>query len=59
MIFEELVKFIKDRKKLTKKYRSIPEDLDTVKQVLKFIPEDRLPLSYRIMTIPFEYQATI
>ena len=48
MDFEELKEFGKDQKKLVKKYRSIPEDLETVKQVLAIMPDERPPFSYRI-----------
>ncbi len=48
MDFEELKEFEKDKKKLIKKYKSIPEDLKTVKQVLEILPDERPPFSYRI-----------
>ncbi len=48
MDFEELKEFRKDKKKLIKKYKSIPEDLETVKQVLEILPDERPPFSYRI-----------
>lgn len=48
MDFEELKEFGKDKKRLVKKYRSIPDDLDTVKQVLEVMPDERPPFSYRI-----------
>lgn len=48
MIFEELAAFKKDVKGLGKKYRSIPSDLEVVKQVLNVSAEERPPFSYRI-----------
>jgi len=48
MTFEELDPCKKDLKKLLKKYRSLPEDLDTIRKVLKVEPGERPPFSYRI-----------
>jgi mRNA-degrading endonuclease RelE of RelBE toxin-antitoxin system len=48
MIFEELSEFQKDIKDLIKKYRTLNDDLDVVKQVLAVSPEARSPFSYRI-----------
>ena len=48
MIFLELDEYKKDLKSLTKKYRSLPEDLDVVKQVLFVIPNERPPFSFEI-----------
>jgi len=54
MDFEELKEFGKDKKKLVKKYRSIPDDLETVKQVLEVMPDERPPFSYRINNLGIE-----
>lgn len=54
MDFEELREFGKDKKKLVKKYRSIPEDLETVKQVLEVMPDERPPFSFRINNLGIE-----
>ena len=54
MVFEELKEFQKDKKKLVKKYRSIPDDLETVKQVLEVIPNERSPFSFRINNLGIE-----
>lgn len=54
MDFEELKEFEKGKKKLTKKYRSIPDDLKTVKQVLEILPDERPPFSYRINNLGIE-----
>ncbi|MCK5029409.1 MAG: hypothetical protein KAR57_07240 [Bacteroidales bacterium] len=48
MIFEELKEFIKDLNKLSKKHRSISEDIEVVKKVLAILPDERPPFSYRI-----------
>jgi len=54
MDFEELKEFGKDKKKLAKKYRSIPDDLETVKQVLEVMPDERSPFSFRIKNLGIE-----
>jgi mRNA-degrading endonuclease RelE of RelBE toxin-antitoxin system len=48
MIFEELTEFRKDIKKLSKKYKTIPEDIEIVKKVLTVYPDERPPFSYRL-----------
>ena len=48
MIFLELEEYKKDLKSLTKKYRSLPEDLEVVKQVLIVVPTERPPFSFEI-----------
>ncbi len=48
MKFEELKEFRKDIKKISKKHRSISEDVEVVKKVLAVIPGERPPFSYRI-----------
>ncbi len=48
MTFEELTEFKKDLKNLLKKYRTLKDDLDVVKQVLATVPEARPPFSFRI-----------
>lgn len=54
MIFEELPEFHKDLKPLLKKYRTINEDLDVVKQVLTALPDERPPFSFRIDNLGIE-----
>ncbi len=54
MVFEQLREFEKDVKQLSKKYRSISEDLETVKQVLEVLPDARPPFSYRIDNLGIE-----
>ena len=48
MKFDELAEFKMDFKTLSKKYRTLPEDLDVVKQVLEVTPQERPPFSFRI-----------
>ena len=48
MTFEELNEFKKDLKNLLKKYRTLNDDLDVVKQVLSASPDERPPFSFRI-----------
>ncbi|MCG8307579.1 MAG: hypothetical protein MI975_09330 [Cytophagales bacterium] len=48
MTFDELEEFKKDLKRLLKKYRSLEDDLETVKKVLKVEPKERPPFSFRI-----------
>ena len=48
MTFDELDEFRKDLKKLLKKFRSLNDDLETVKKVLKMAPKERPPFSFRI-----------
>jgi len=48
MIFEELDEFNKDLKKLIKKYRTLNQDLEVVKQILEILPQERPPFSFII-----------
>lgn len=48
MTFDELPEFQKDLKGLLKKYRTLNDDLDVVKQVLTAMPDERPPFSFRI-----------
>jgi hypothetical protein len=48
MSFEEIEDFKKDFKSLVKKYKTLDEDLDVVKQVLDIMPDARPPFSFRI-----------
>lgn len=54
MKFEELSEFQKDIKKLVKKYRSLNEDISTVKKVLRVKPNERPPFSYQIEGLGLE-----
>jgi mRNA-degrading endonuclease YafQ of YafQ-DinJ toxin-antitoxin module len=48
MKFDELAEFKKDLKSLLKKYRTLNDDLEIVRQVLEVIPDERPPFSFRI-----------
>lgn len=48
MIFLELDEFKKELKSLLKKYRSLTEDLEIVKQILLIFPNERPPFSFEI-----------
>ena len=48
MTFDKVNEFKKDLKNLLKKYRTLNEDLDVVKQVLSTSPDERPPFSFRI-----------
>jgi mRNA-degrading endonuclease RelE of RelBE toxin-antitoxin system len=48
MTFEELAEFKKDLKTLTKKYRTLNDDLGVVKRVLEVSPNEKPPFSFRI-----------
>jgi len=48
MKFTTLTEFDKDLKNLLKKYRSLDDDLDEVKTILKVKPNERPPFSFRI-----------
>ena len=54
MTFEELTEFQKDLKNLLKKYRTLNDDLDIVKQVLTTAPDARPPFSFRIDNLTLE-----
>jgi len=48
MIFELLKEFDRDSKSLIKKYKSLNDDLEVVRQILTFKPDERPPFSFRI-----------
>ena len=48
MVIEEIGPYLKDLKKLSKKYHTVSEDMDVVKKVLEYSPDARPPFSYRI-----------
>jgi mRNA-degrading endonuclease RelE of RelBE toxin-antitoxin system len=54
MKIEELEEYKKDLKKLSKKYRTLPEDIDVVKKVLFVNPKERPPFSFRIDNLEIE-----
>ncbi|HDO06355.1 MAG TPA: hypothetical protein ENG85_01595 [Bacteroidetes bacterium] len=54
MTFDELTEFKRDLKKLLKKYRTLNDDLDVVKKILEFSPDERPPFSFRIDNLDLE-----
>lgn len=48
MKFEFLKEFEKDVKKLWKKYRALPDDIEVMKKILVLIPDERPPFNFRI-----------
>jgi len=54
MTFDELIEFKKDLKNLLKKYRTLNDDLEVVKQVLTAAPNERPPFSFRIDNLGLE-----
>ena len=48
MEFEELSEFIKDLKALTKRFRTLPDDIEILKKVLEIEPDAIPPRSVRI-----------
>lgn len=54
MEFDTLIEFEKDLKQLLKRYRTLNDDLDDVKTILKVKPEERPPFSFRIDNLGLE-----
>lgn len=54
MIFEEIEPYKKDFKNLSKKYHTLPDDLELVKKVLEYSPDARPPFSFRIDNLGIE-----
>ena len=54
MDFEELKEFKKDLKKLKKRFRTIEDDIETLKRVIGELPEQRPPFSYEINDLGIE-----
>lgn len=54
MNFEELTEFKRDIKDLSKRYRSLQEDMEVVKKVLTVSPDERPPFSFRINNLGIE-----
>ena len=54
MTVEELEEYKKDLKKLSKKYRTLPEDMEVVRKVLFVNPKERPPFSFRIDNLGIE-----
>ncbi|MFH1362075.1 MAG: hypothetical protein ABIH69_05415 [bacterium] len=57
MNFEHLSEFEKDLKKLSKKrFRSLPEDLETLKKVLTISPQASPPISFQISNLAAQHE---
>lgn len=54
MRIEELDEYRKDIKTLSKKYRTLPGDIEVVKKVLLVNPKERPPFSFRIDNLGLE-----
>ncbi len=54
MKIQELEEYRKDLKKLSKKYRTLPEDIEVVRKVLLVNPNERPPFSFRIDMLGIE-----
>jgi len=54
MIIQELEEYKRDLKKLSKKYRTLKEDMGIVKKVLTVNPKERPPFSFRIDNLGIE-----
>lgn len=54
MTFDELAEFQKDLKGLLKKYRTLNDDIEIVRQVLEVFPDERPPFSFRIDNLGLE-----
>ena len=54
MTFEELDEFNKDLKKLSKRYRTLDSDLNTVRKALTVRPHARPPISFEIDGLKIE-----
>lgn len=48
MEFDELDEFKRDLKRLSKRYKSLKDDLETIRKVLKVNPDARPPFSFNI-----------
>ena len=54
MTFDTLPEFEKDLKQLLRKYRTLNDDLGDVKTILKKMPDERPPFSFRIDQLGLE-----
>ncbi len=54
MIIQELEEYKRDLKKLSKKYRTLKEDMGVVKKVLTVNSKERPPFSFRIDNLGIE-----
>ena len=51
MRYEYLAEFEKDLKRLSKRFRSLPEDLETLKKVLAISPSASPPISFSVSNL--------
>ena len=56
MKFNELDEFKKDLRRLLKKYRTLNDDLGTLKKVIEAEPDERPPVSYTISGLGLQTQ---
>lgn len=54
IVFEEIAPFMKDFKGLSKKYKTLKDDVEVVKKVLEILPNSRPPFSFRIDSLGIE-----
>ncbi len=54
ILFEELPEFVRDFKKLLKKYRTLNDDLSIIRKVLSDEPNEMPPFSFRIDNLGIE-----
>lgn len=54
MEFLETDEYKKDLKKLSKRFRTLPEDIETLKKVLVVYPEERPPISAAVSGLGIE-----
>jgi mRNA-degrading endonuclease RelE of RelBE toxin-antitoxin system len=54
MKFEELKEYLKDLKKLSKKYKSLESDIEIIKQILRAKPDSRPNFSFEINGLGIE-----
>lgn len=54
MVFSEIEPFKKDCKVLSKKYKTLKDDLEVVQKVLEILPDARPPFSFRIDNLGIE-----
>lgn len=54
MEFRETDEYRKDLKKLAKRFRTLPEDIETLKKVLTVCPDETPPISFRVSGLGVE-----
>jgi hypothetical protein len=54
ILFEAIDPFNRDFKGLLKKYKTLQDDIETVKRVLEILPDARPPFSFRIDNLGIE-----